>query len=578
MNFPPSTPLLEAFGPELLQRYGLAPDSITQDQYDALRQAVSSFKINKQGGLIRQLLTLLSREPQQQAVLLTAVEELAQLRQYGFDAGDTILQATSVDALVQAARARGEKFGKKAATKSAEEFSVNDSEPDWTDGRYRVFIAHGENDCIRYGQNQRYGFCISRRQNNYYHDYRAKHNASYYFVYDTQLSPYDKKHITVIAARQDGSYEFTYANNSQDYDTRKLNANLDTYLATKPGLEKARAMFVSKPLTDGETSQVAAARQVLAAQGVGYEQLTPEQQQTYVRLGGILSDDNYTLSDVATRDTYIARAHMLTNSQASLSTEAQRKRAAQLFWRYNEVDKKNPASWLHQYPLVEPAAGGAKPVAWPPQASAVPTWFGAQKTGSSPLFECACEDQRVSTPAGDLSWQKLQSVATDKPVHAFPVDELTVLDAADEREPLVARLAEGLVAITGGAHLLAARGNGELYVCGRHLTREDIAYAQQASTRTLLEHRLSVAGHRVTQVANQLLSETNMLVPAVLLAQAGASETREYFRRILREGVQLSPEQLPPALRETYFQQASKQGYRLPLAQQLARMEAIARH
>jgi hypothetical protein len=400
--------LSEAFSPELLSKYGLRPDSLSETQFEAIRGVAANFKANKQGGVIRTLATLISQSPSAQDDILRAAGALAALSSKGLDSSGIIAQSKSAGALEQAAQAYAAKTEKKQAQSAGDEFSVNETPADWEDGRYKVFVAHNENDCIRYGQNKRYGFCISRRENNFYHDYRAKHNASYFFVYDTGVSPYDPTHITVISARADGGYDFTFANNAEDYRTRKFKGNLDAFLATKPGLEKARHLFVPTPLTDQESSDVAQARaaspEVPTEKRVPFASLNPAQQSTYLKLGYSLSNPEYEGASPAIRDLYISRAHMLTDEQAAVSTEAQRRRAATLFWRYNRVDKQHPAAWLSAYPLTDTTQSGTGSTpngsVWPPAASAVATWFGSAKSPAVNTAAATSLLKEASLPVG----------------------------------------------------------------------------------------------------------------------------------------------------------------------------------
>ena len=527
--------LLESFSPELLTKYGLAADALNEAQFKAIQDVATLFKPNRQGLVLRGLARVVAADPVQIGAILLAAQQLQGLIQFGFDASELIGKVADADLLITAANTYQAKFEGKAASKAGEEFGVNDTTPDWTDGRYRVYIAKNEHDCIRYGQNQRYGFCISRRNDNYYHDYRAKFNASYYFVYDTALSAYDAKHITVISARSDGSYEFTFANNAQDHNTRKFNGNLDAFLATKPGLEKARAMFVCNPLSGEEETQISAAR---GAEGEGFSELTAEQQLTYVRLGRLLSDEQYKQAPLAVRDAYIARAHMLTDAQAAVSTENQRRRAAQLYHRYNKVDKAKPAAWLAQYPAAEAPQGVvAQSTMWPPTSDAVEGWFGKAK--ATQLSESA--GQSVANgywfPLGELLW-----------------DPLTILsEGADYGAVTVLRLDEGFQVLTGLAHVRQAQAAGQLEVAAQLVDKN---------------------------FANLLLREANVLLPTALIQAGVPSRQQAHLVEQLRQHRPLPIEtlaQLSEQVQAYYYEQCPRYGVQVPLSYLIHRGTQLAR-
>jgi hypothetical protein len=550
--------IAEALNPETLRQYGLPTGSLDADQCAAIRQAAAGFKPNRIGSVVNALAKLTVSSPAQAGALAAAVTELAGLRQFNYDASGLIAGASSPAELLSQAAAKQASFTGKSQAKAGDEFSVNDTPPEWTDGRYRVYAAATEGDCIRYGQNERYGFCISRRQNNYYHDYRAKNNAAYYFVYDTQLTPFDKKHITVISAHQDGTFGFTYANNSEDYDTRSLKGSLDKYLATKPGLEAARALFVPRPLSPMEATDVAAARQVAAAEGEGFAELSPAQQMTYVRLGKLLSDPGYAAAPPALRELYIARAHMLTDAQAAASTEGERRRAAQLFWRHNVIDKDHPAAWLTDYPQTDAQADKArsgKASSWPPAPSAVADWFGPAKPAPTPLEESVDPRQFGLLRAGSYG-QRLAVVLGQRPSRELPLSELRWDSNDQDHGPVnFVRLNEAYVALTGGAGIEAAYQAGEFSVAARFITADDRHYA--AGRDTLLEHARRVHAADFGFYATRLVEGANEPLPEAVLLAADGTEQQKYLKRLLAEGYHLSAQTqaaLPQHVQRRYWE------------------------
>ncbi|AIZ65376.1 hypothetical protein PK28_17020 (plasmid) [Hymenobacter sp. DG25B] len=363
-------------------------------------------------------------------------------------------------------------------------FGIEDCEPDWTDGRYRVYIAWGEADCIRYGRGKRYDFCISRRHHNYFHEYRARYNASYYFVYDDDYNPMHKAHVVVVGAGADGSFGFTNATNASDYDTRQLGNGLDRFLASKPGLEKARHLFLSRPLSQMDTEDVRAARAVIAG-NASFASLTPTQQLMFVRLGTPLSDQEYEQAPTEIREAYISRAHLLTEQQAAHSTEAQRRRAAQLFRLFNEGERLHTAAWLNDYPLPDPAIVAAHHVPRWPSAEPAPARFGlaSVRLPLAPEGEISL-DSFTAGPHAMLRLARLQqAVLAGMPPRLFPVQELEINPQGAANGPvIIARKAACYVVLSGNDHLRLAQMSGEVDLVVRLATRSQLAHAYVAAS------------------------------------------------------------------------------------------------
>lgn len=366
------------------------------------------------------------------------------------------------------------------AESSVREFGIEHCEPDWADGRYRVYIAEGEADCMRYGQGKRYDFCISRRHHNYYHDYRARYNSSYYFVYDDACSPQDKTHVIVVAACADGSHGVVYANNAADYDTRRIGGSLDRFLATKPGLEHAKDMFTCQPLTPAEMADIKAARAVGAGAEV-FQALTPAQQLMFVRLGSPLTDAEYMHASSEVLEAYISRAHLLTDEQARSSTEAQRRRAAQLFRLYNVAERQLTAEWLQGYPLPAPAIVAAHYTStWPPSAADMADWRIATPA-SGPVLNEGSEvpGYLISGLEGTLDLTRLHQAMATNPSALFPVHELVENPAGTASGTvIVARHHNGFVVLTGNALLREAQTAGDIDIMVRLATRANLACAR----------------------------------------------------------------------------------------------------
>ena len=362
------------------------------------------------------------------------------------------------------------------------EFGIEHCEPDWTDGRYRVYVAGGEADCIRYGQGKRYDFCISRRHHNYYHDYRARYNSSYYFVYDDACSPQDKTHVIVVAAVFDGSHGVIYANNMADYDTRRIGGSLERFMATKPGLEQVKEMFTYQPLTPAEVADIDAARAV-GSGALAFQALPPAQQLMFVRRGSPLADAEYAQASTEVREAYISRAHLLTDEQARSSTEAQRRRAAQLFRLYNVTERLHTAQWLQGYPLPHPAIVAAHYTsAWPPSAADLANWHRSVPI-SLPQPDAAAENDApgriIPGPDGNLCLHRLEQAVAVNPAALFPVQELRENSTgAVSGQVIIARQQDGFVVLSGNDLVRKAQMAGDVDIAVRLATRANLACAR----------------------------------------------------------------------------------------------------
>ena len=339
---------------------------------------------------------------------------------------------------------------------------------------------------MRYGQGRRYNFCISRRHHNYYHDYRARYNSSYYFVYDDACSPHDKTHVTVVAARSDGAHEVIYATNSADYDTRRIGGSLERFLVTKSGLAQAKELLTCQPLTPAEITDISAAR-AAASGAVAFEALIPAQQLMFVRLGTPLTDAKYAQAPNEVREEYISRAHLLTDEQANCSTEAQRRRSAQLLRLYNETEGLHNAEWLGAYPPPDPAVVAAHHITlWPPGAAALATWRRPAAPAPPPPVRAGGEDSGgpcIAGPDGNLCLARLQRIMATSMPALFPVQELAEYAGGAAAGPvIIARQRDGFVVLTGNAGLSRAQVAGDLDIPVRLATQAHLAYARVEAT------------------------------------------------------------------------------------------------
>lgn len=447
---------------------------------ELLRRVVEQFPGEQQQPIRHALLGLMPANGEPTGPLLQAAQQLGEILEYSDAASGLIRRALSAAELMQQAREHAARLGRES-TSDCRELTIADCEPDWTDGRYRVYIAHNEADCIRYGQGKRYDFCISRRHHNYYHEYRARYNASYYFVYDDDCNSMQKSHVMVVAAGVDGSFGFINATNSSDYETRQLGTDLDLFLAGKPGLEQARHLFVSRPLSQTDTENVRAAQAVVAG-STSFASLTPAQQLMLVRLGTPLSDLEYEQAPTEIREAYISRAHLLTDRQAALSTEAQRRRAAQLFRLYNEGERLHTASWLSGYPLPEPAIIAAHHVPRWPSAEHYPA-HPEPAPAQLPISIESRVGAFAAGPEGMLRLGRLRpAVLAQATPRLFPVQELQINPAGAADGPvIVARQVDHYVVLSGNDHLRQAQMTGEVDLVVRLATRAQLTHASVAA-------------------------------------------------------------------------------------------------
>ncbi len=315
----------EAFGPELLSKYGFAKDSFTEEIFTAIQAAAKGFSASKQGQVIRQAGRLVLAEPARLQEVLQLLERLARIP----NADITVLiKAPKVTDLHHAVDALEAKTSKR---ESQSGFNLETSRPDWTDGRYKVYKAHSEEACIRYGKG--YTFCISRRAGgNMYHTYR-RDQLAFYFVFDTQLNPAEETYITVVGVKPDGSCEFTHKSNDTRGTTKHYGGSLEKYLASKPGLAAGKGIFGAMPHTGQEKNDYDFFDKV-AEGGIAWETLTDAQKLQYVNLGNRLNSDEYAQSPPAVRAAFINRGMLVDNNMAIVSSEAEKRRAVTMYFRH----------------------------------------------------------------------------------------------------------------------------------------------------------------------------------------------------------------------------------------------------
>ncbi len=315
----------EAFGPELLSKYGFAKDSFTEEIFTAIQAAAKGFSASKQGQVIRQAGRLVLAEPARLQEVLQLLERLGRIPNADIA---VLVKSAKVTDLHHAVDALETKTSKR---ESQSGFNLETSRPDWTDGRYKVYKAHSEDACIRYGKG--YTFCISRRAGgNMYHTYR-RDQLAFYFVFDTQLNPAEETYITVVGVKPDGSCEFTHKSNNTQGTTKHYGGSLEKYLASKPGLAAGKGIFGAMPHTDQEKNGYIFYTQV-AEGNIEWSTLTDVQKIEYVNLGEPLSDEMYEQAPAEARAAYINRGNLVSNVKAKVSSESERRRAVAMFFRH----------------------------------------------------------------------------------------------------------------------------------------------------------------------------------------------------------------------------------------------------
>lgn len=337
--------LEEAFGPELLSKYGFPKDSFTEPVFAQIQQAAKAFPASKQGQVIRQTGRLILQQPTRTEEALQVVARLGAIPNADIN---VLVKAANLNELhhaVDALQARST----KQTTQSG--FNIETSPADWTDGRYKVYKAHSEDACIRYGKG--YTFCISRRAGgNMYHTYR-RDQLAFYFVFDTKENPQAETYITVVGVKPGGKCEFTHKSNDTHGTTKHYGGSLDNFLASKPGLAAAKAVFAPMPHTQEEKDGYDFYAKVEAGT-IPWNTLTPQQKMAYVNHGENLVDDQYADSPAEVRIAFINRGNLISNYKAKVSSEAERRRAATMFFRHGATHYSMRADfWAWPYATAE---------------------------------------------------------------------------------------------------------------------------------------------------------------------------------------------------------------------------------
>lgn len=314
------------FGPQTLGKYGLKAGTIDEATFTRLQEAAKAFPTAKQGQVIRQLGRLAVAEPKQVEELVSSAERLARIANANLD---VLVQATNATALRHAVDAAE---GKTTQNELRSDFNIESTPADWENERYKVYKAHSEDACIRYGKG--YSFCISKSHGgNMYHTYRKDRGMAFYFVFDRSLPAENEQYISVVGMLPDGKCEVTHKSNQTEQSSKSYGYSLDKFLATKPGLEGARALFVSVPQTAEERARYKFHEKVGDGE-IDYKTLTPEQQLTYVNHNEGLDDAWYAHSNAATRMAFINRGRLLTSGMAEVSSEGEKRRSAKLYYEH----------------------------------------------------------------------------------------------------------------------------------------------------------------------------------------------------------------------------------------------------
>jgi hypothetical protein len=237
--------LLEAKSPaEIKAKLGIKKDAITDDDFSQILKAsdnnrplvVAMVKYYQETKNIRQIVAY--------------TEKFVELETENFNFGKYHDFKGFTEALDAYAAIKVNKSDVKA-------FSIDQTPPDYQtkDGRYKVYEAHGRNDCIKYGKG--YTFCISQiGSENMYGYYRRGQQSKYYFVFDTSLDSSHEKYITVIDSHPDGNFEFTHKSNDTLLTSSNYSYSLDVFFSTHKGLKELKDVFKPNPISDDERAKL----------------------------------------------------------------------------------------------------------------------------------------------------------------------------------------------------------------------------------------------------------------------------------------------------------------------------------
>lgn len=140
--------------------------------------------------------------------------------------------------------------------RTSTEEPVQDEPPVYEDQNIAVQQANTRSRCVKFGS--QYGFCISSKvASNMFSTYRLGEymgaiNPTFYFVWSKKRPQTDPKHMTVVGAGKDGTWNRTFA------DNRTLETEPERLIKEVPELKPAfdKDVFKHVPLTGEEKQKV----------------------------------------------------------------------------------------------------------------------------------------------------------------------------------------------------------------------------------------------------------------------------------------------------------------------------------
>ena len=190
------------------------------------------------------------------------------------------------------------------------------------DDRYLEIYRGGDQPtCVKFSHDvfgQSYEFCIGRRQNNMYTNYRFQGHTgesngprTFYFVRDYSRPMTDDMHLIVVHALQNGNFKYTDAPNTNG---DKFVGSWENLVAEQPKLKNHKEIFQFIPFTETEEDLNA----LQNADGSTFNTLTPRQRNAFLQGGKHLPIHFFTQLSSADQSIYI-QSQMQHNGIVKLS-------------------------------------------------------------------------------------------------------------------------------------------------------------------------------------------------------------------------------------------------------------------
>jgi len=165
---------------------------------------------------------------------------------------------------------------------------AQDEPPIYEDSNISVQQANTRQRCVKFGE--RYGFCISKKEaSNMFSTYRlasymGSENPTFYFVWAKKRNPQDNKHMIVIGAGKDDTWNRTFADNRTEQTTPEQLVKEVPEL--KPAFDKN--VFKHVPLTSEEREKVQFYdKMVNQFDSDDFEKLSYQQKAEFLQLGSV---------------------------------------------------------------------------------------------------------------------------------------------------------------------------------------------------------------------------------------------------------------------------------------------------